>query len=109
MSYPNPAAAYQGQRCTFLAGFLNFVISDPLVSPYTAASYVTPLITGLGTMNSQLQAGTLNPTQAGLQISVYVHTYAPIVSYYFTTEMIADLQLYTNINGGSNTLWNDLF
>lgn len=109
MSYPNAAAALQGLRANLLAGFLNFIISDPLHSPYMDTVDIPTLITGLGIMQTNLQNGTLSPTSAELYIQIYVHSWSPTASYYFTTEFVSDLQLFTNIQNGPVDLWSSFF
>lgn len=115
MSGPLTSVNLVAAQCQSMSGFLVFLIDDPNLNPYAAESIaaiqnLATGSTGLLYMQSQVLGGELDPTLAQLRIMSYLATYAPILTYYYVTDFVFQMQRWTSYTMGPEfaNIWDGM-
>ena len=93
-------------QCYYMQQFLLFLANDSNLSPYANGTYMNNLAngtsptSGLGYLRTQVLSGAVDPTLAQLRLMNYIATYAPIASFYYCTDFVYQMQMWTTYTAG---------
>ena len=102
---PNYRINMQVMRAYWLSGFVGSIVSDTNAPPQTNKTALNALILVLQSMITNLQSGAIGPDHAQITINRYMSTYLTSASYLSLQDFIANLTYFTNVSGGTPSIW----
>lgn len=99
----------QAARCYYLAHFVYDQTTWPCLNYYANTGAMVNFSNALIVLQGNILSGEIDPTLASIYLNGYVAQYAPVCGYYgVQSTFVRQLRLYTTVNGGDETIWNDI-